>query len=91
MNMLASDGTLHSEPAIHSHITDGLSDGHPLQHVTVCCAECQKMVHCENNECMRTWFEFSDANVCARCVGSLALVLYSNTWEQVKAAPKDDE
>ncbi len=69
-----------TEPLIHSHIDDGLPAGHPLAFEQVHCASCSTLVHAFNNECMTTWLEFVNANVCAACVGTLAPVLGIEWW-----------
>lgn len=74
-----------TEPKIHSHIEDSLPATHPLAFVQVHCDECDELVHAGNNECMQTWFEFVDANVCASCVGELDGVLESNRWRVLRA------
>jgi hypothetical protein len=68
------------EVKVHSHVEDELPDGHPLQWQQVQCVACGVLVHAGNNECMQTWFEFSNANVCAPCVGTLPSVMHSNEW-----------
>lgn len=56
------------EPIIHSHITDGLEENHPLAYDSVYCDKCKKeMLHCFNNECMQTWFETDKGNFCTKC------------------------
>lgn len=57
------------EPLIHSHITDGLPEDHPLARVTVRCdgVSCSEMLHSETNECMQTWLETDWGNYCLRC------------------------
>jgi hypothetical protein len=68
------------EPQIHSHLTDELPKDHPLAWEQVSCDACGTLVHAGNNECMTTWIEFGNANVCAQCLGTLPDVMYSNTW-----------
>lgn len=56
------------EPIIHSQITDGLSDDHPLAYNSVHCDECKiEMLHASNNECMQTWIETEFGNYCVKC------------------------
>lgn len=57
------------EPSIHSHITDGLEEDHPLAYTCVYCDACHEMVHCANNECMQTWVEYRDQAWCLECFG----------------------
>ena len=58
---------LDKEPLYHSHISDGLPKLHRLAQEEVFCDTCGNMVHCFNNECMVSWFEFDDRNVCIDC------------------------
>lgn len=76
---------LEDEPLIHSHVADSLPDDHPLAFESVKCDSCGVTVHAFNNECMRTWIEFSDGNLCAQCVGVLPPVLEAN----LKSMPSD--
>lgn len=76
-----------TEPLIHSHIDDGLPDGHRWQWEQVHCKSCGDLVHAGNNECMETWFEFGDAAACAECVGTLPSVMHDNNWRHVKVCP----
>ena len=55
------------EPALHSALSDRLPSNHPLANQDVSCAECGRLVHASNNECMSTWVEFSNHNVCIEC------------------------
>ena len=56
------------EPRVHSHITDGLFERHPLAHETVwCTGDCGKMLHAHNNECMQAWIETDRGNFCLAC------------------------
>jgi hypothetical protein len=65
------------EPLIHSHITDGLPDGHPLLASSededgVFCCKCKAMVHDHGaNETMQTWVETGKGNYCWGCFLSL--------------------
>lgn len=68
------------EPRVHSHLDDCLPASHHLAWTGVDCAKCGTLVHACNNECMQTWFEFEDVNVCAQCVGTLPKVLHVNSW-----------
>jgi hypothetical protein len=68
---------LADEPLVHSHLSDCLPSSHPLAHKQVHCDKCDGIVHAGNNECMQTWFEFEEANVCAQCMGTLPKVLWS--------------
>jgi hypothetical protein len=56
-----------TEPLIHSHITDGLPDDHPMANEVVDCKMCGVMVHAFNNECMQTWVESGQGNYCLGC------------------------
>lgn len=58
-----------NEPIVHSHITDVLPENDTRAYECVYCDYCHNMVHCSNNECMDTWFEFPDYNLCAECFG----------------------
>ena len=77
--------TISQEPKIHSGADDELPEEHPLAYETVYCAECRKMLHAGYNECMTTWIEFTDANVCAECVGPLVHLWEDGTWATFKA------
>ena len=55
------------EPRIHSHVADGLPEGHPLARARVRCARCEALVHLPSNSCMRTWVETGRGNFCLRC------------------------
>lgn len=65
------------EPRIHSHLSDCLPITHPLADEDVYCSGpgCKEMLHAHNNECMQTWIEFSDRNLCTACA-KLGTVLY---------------
>jgi hypothetical protein len=80
----ANDGF--REPLIHSHITDGLPDDHPLARVTVRCDTCHAMVHCENNECMQTWLETDWGYFCTRCmpIGDLLQPPPDALWRRIE-------
>lgn len=41
---------MNEEPIIHSHITDGLPDKHPLAYESIHCKKCGEMLHAFNNE-----------------------------------------
>lgn len=56
-----------NEPLIHSHITDGLPNSHPLAYESVNCAACCESLHAANNECMQTWVESGRGNFCLAC------------------------
>lgn len=58
---------LDEEPIIHSHITDGLPDDHPLAFKNVGCEVCHQPLHSMNNECMQTWLETVVGNFCTKC------------------------
>lgn len=62
-----------SEPIIHSGITDCLSSDHPLAFESVRCKQCGELVHASNNECMQTWVECQDGNLCGKCFGELLI------------------
>lgn len=55
------------EAQIHSMVTDKLDEDHPLAYEEVFCDICDNMVHCFNNECMRTWIEIESGNFCLDC------------------------
>ncbi len=75
------------EPQIHSHLSDCLPDDHTRAFDQIHCDGCGCLVHAGNNECMTTWFEFRDTNVCAECVGKLPAVMYGNSWAPKSATP----
>ena len=54
--------------AMHTHITDGLPDGHSLRDQHVSCGKCGELVHAADNECMQTWFEFRGSILCSACL-----------------------
>lgn len=55
------------EPVLHSYVTDGLPEDHPLAWESVYCLSCQAMVHSIPNECMRPWFETGRGPRCFEC------------------------
>lgn len=46
-----------TEPLLHSQITDGLPEDHPLAWTSIYCVKCGEMVHGIPNENMRAWVE----------------------------------
>ena len=60
------------EPQIHSHITDCLSDLHPLAWRAVMCSTCSTSLHV-GNECMTTWIETGHGSFCVPCFASLLM------------------
>lgn len=65
------------EPKLHSFITDGLPDDHPLAWSQVECDRCKRLVHAANNECMPSWLEFDPPDVwhvlCLKCAVDITL------------------
>lgn len=55
------------EPQVHSHVLDGLPDGHPLASTRVRCDGCESLLHLASNGCLRTWLETGRGNFCLRC------------------------
>lgn len=55
------------EPLLHTHVVDGLPDGHPLASERVHCDRCEELLHSQRNSCMRTWIETGRGNFCIRC------------------------
>lgn len=55
------------EIVIHTHISDGLEETHPLANESVYCETCKGMLHASNNECMQSWFETDIGNFCTNC------------------------
>lgn len=62
------------EPRIHSYITDGLPEEHPLANKMVECGYCGKTVHAFNNECMSPWVETGVSEYCLQCFASIDLL-----------------
>ena len=58
-------------PKLHSHIEDGLPNGHPLAYECVYCTMCGEMLHAGNNECMQTWVETGRGNFCIPCFAQI--------------------
>jgi hypothetical protein len=46
-----------NEPLIHSQITDGLAEDHPLSWESIHCVKCGALLHSIPNENMRAWVE----------------------------------
>lgn len=59
------------EPRIHSHIGDGLPEGHPKAYEHFGCENCEDLVHANNNECMQTWIETGKGDFCMQCWADL--------------------
>lgn len=55
------------EPLLHSQITDGLPEDHALAQLSVCCVNCDVMVHGIANENMRAWMETGRGAWCLDC------------------------
>lgn len=55
------------EPVLHSYVTDGLPEDHPLAWESVVCLSCPALVHSIPNECMRPWFETGRGPRCFQC------------------------
>ena len=55
------------EPLIHSHITGGLDEKHPLAYSCVSCKRCKDTVHTYSNKCMTSWVETGKGNFCFKC------------------------
>jgi len=55
------------EPLVHSHVSDGLPEEHPLAHELVRCDRCYALLHSRRNSCLRTWLETGLGNLCVGC------------------------
>ncbi len=70
------------DPVCHSHVDDILPDDHPLAFRQVYCHSSRHkiknspLLHAGNNECMQTWFEFSNIALCEQCF--IKYLSYSN-------------
>lgn len=70
------------EPIIHSHLSDELEEAHPRAYDAVFCDLCNEMLHASNNECMQTWVEWYDLNICFTC--------FINNIEDLAVLEEDD-